>query len=120
MTYRELYTIVMNREEITEDAVKTAQHALEKLDERNARKAAAPKKVNEESVALKGRIAEYLADGAEHFAKEIGEALAISTSKASGLCREMVKAGTLTSAERKVPKVGKRIAYTLAVEEEEE
>jgi hypothetical protein len=113
MTYREMYTAVINGQ-ITDEVIATAQNAIAKLDERNAKRAAAPKKPNSENVALMGRIAEFMADGGTHLAKEIGEALEISTAKASGLCGQMVKNGTLTASEVKIPKVGKRVGYTLA------
>jgi len=113
MTYREFYTHVISGE-ITENDIEFATEAITKLDARNARKAAAPKKVNEENVALMGRIAELMADGKTRVAKAIGEELGISTYKASGLCGQMVKAGTLVAGEVKLPKVGKRVAYTLA------
>lgn len=113
MTYREFYTAIVNGE-MNEELTIFAQNAIAKLDERNAKRAATPKKPNSENVALMGRIAEFMADGGTHLAKEIGEALEISTSKASGLCGQMVKNGTLTASEVKIPKVGKRVGYTLA------
>lgn len=113
MTYREFYTAIVNGE-MNEELTTFAQNAITKLDERNARKASAPKKVNSENVALMGKIAELMADGETRIAKAIGEALGISTPKASGLCGQMVKAGTLVASEIKIPKVGKRVAYTLA------
>ena len=113
MTYREFYTAIVNGE-MSEELTTFAQNAIVKLDERNAKRAAAPKKPNAENVALMGRIAEFMADGGTHLAKEIGEALEISTAKASGLCGQMVKNGTLTASEVKIPKVGKRVGYTLA------
>jgi hypothetical protein len=112
MTYREMYTAVINGQ-ITDEVITTAQNALAKLDERNAKRAATPKKVNEESVALMRQIAELMADGETRIAKVIGETIGISTQKASGLCGQMVKAGTLVTSEVKIPKVGKRVAYTL-------
>lgn len=113
MTYREFYTAIVNGE-TSEELIAFAQNAIVKLDERNARKASAPKKVNSENVALMGKIAELMADGETRIAKAIGEALEISTAKASGLCGQMVKNGTLTAGEVKIPKVGKRVTYTLA------
>lgn len=113
MTYREFYTAVVNGE-ITENEIAFAQEAIVKLDERNARKAAAPKKVNSENVALMGKIAELMSDGETRIAKAVGEAIGISTQKASGLCGQMVKAGTLVAGEVKIPTVGKRVTYTIA------
>lgn len=113
MTYRELYTNVIEGT-ITEETVEMAKSALAKLDERNARRAATPSKTAIANAPIKADIVAWLTENGTHIAKEIGEALNISTSKASALCGQMVKSGTLTATEVKVPKVGKRIAYTVA------
>lgn len=113
MTQREMLNSVINGT-INDEVIATAQSMLDKMDERNAKRAAAPKKVNPEKVALIEKIATLMADGQSRIAKEIGEAIEISTSQASGLCGQMVKSGTLIANEVKIPKVGKRIAYTIA------
>ncbi len=113
MTYREMYTNIINGT-IDEETVAMAQSALAKLDERNARRASKPSKTALANEPIKASIVEFLGNGESHIAKEIGEALGITTSKASALCGQLVKVGTLTATEIKVPKVGKRVVYALA------
>lgn len=113
MTYREMYTNIINGD-ITEETVEMARAALAKLDERNARRAGQPSKTAIANEPIKADIVAWLTENGTHIAKEVGEALGISTSKASALCGQLVKVGTLVPSEVKVPKVGKRIAYTVA------
>lgn len=114
MTYREFYTAVENGEH-TDEMVAFAKTALAKLDERNAKRASKPSKTAVANEPLKASIVEWLAaNEGKHIASEIGSALNLTTPKASSLCGQMVKAGTLNAEEVKVPKVGKRIAYSLA------
>lgn len=114
MTYREMYTNVINGT-IDKETVEMAKTALAKLDERNAKRASKPSKTAVANEPIKASIVEWLtANEGKHIASEIGSALNLTTPKASSLCGQMVKAGTLNSEEVKVPKVGKRIAYSLA------
>lgn len=114
MTYREMYENVINGT-INEETVEMAKTALAKLDERNAKRASKPSKTAVANEPIKASIVEWLtANEGKHIASEIGAALNLTTPKASSLCGQMVKAGTLNAEEVKVPKVGKRIAYSLA------
>lgn len=113
MTYREFYNAVINGE-INPETIEFATNAIAKLDTRNASRASRPSKVAIANEPIKASISEFLASGETHIAKEIGEAVGITTAKASSLCGQMVKDGVLTATEVKVPKVGKRVAYTLA------
>lgn len=113
MTYREFYTAVVNGE-MNEEMVTFATEAIAKLDARNEKRASTPSKTAIANEPIKASIVEFLGNGETHIAKEIGEAIGVSTSKASALCGQLVKVGTLTATEVKLPKVGKRVAYTLA------
>lgn len=113
MTYREFYTAVANGT-INDDVIAMAKASIVKLDERNAKRAGQPSKTAVANEPIKASIVEFLANGESHIAKEIAEALNLTTSKASALCGQLVKDGRLTATEVKVPKVGKRVAYTLA------
>ena len=113
MTYRELYTNVVNGN-ITEETVEMAKVALAKLDERNAKRASTPSKTAIANEPIKASIVEWLATNGAHVAKDISVALGISTAKASSLCGQLVKDGILTATEIKVPKTGKRLSYALA------
>lgn len=112
MTYREFYTAIVNGE-ITEEVVAKATEEIAKLDTRNANRASRPSKVALANEPIKTSILEFLANGETHIAKEIGEAVGITTFKASALCGQLAKDGKVVASEVKLPKVGKRVAYTL-------
>lgn len=113
MTYREFYTAIVNGE-ITAEVVAKATEEIAKLDTRNANRASRPSKVALANEPIKASILEFLANGETHIAKEIGEAVGITTFKASALCGQLAKDGKVVASEVKLPKVGKRVAYTLA------
>ena len=113
MTYREFYTAIVNGE-MNEELQAFATEAIAKLDTRNANRKARPSKVAEANEPIKAQILEFLANGETHIAKEIGEAIGISVFKASALCGQLTNDGKVVATEVKLPKVGKRMAYTLA------
>lgn len=111
MTYREFYTAIVNGE-ITAEVVAKATEEIAKLDTRNANRASRPSKVALANEPIKASILEFLANGETHIAKEIGEAVGITTFKASALCGQLAKEEKVVASEVKLPKVGKRVAYT--------
>lgn len=115
MTYREFYTNVA-RNAITAEDIAFAKDAIAKLDERNAKRNSQPSKKALENEPILKTIVEYLSENAGKTAPEIASVCGISTQKASSLCVQLVKNGSLTSAEIKVPKKGKMKAYTVVVE----
>ena len=116
MTNREFYTAIVNGT-INEDVIAHASSAIEKLDERNAKRASKPSKRSLENEPIKARIAEYLGRTDEHdfaTASEIATELGISTQKASALCRQMVGDGVLAVEDVKVKGKGTQKSYSLA------
>ena len=113
MTYREFYTAIVNGE-MNAELQAFATEAIAKLDTRNANRASRPSKVALANEPIKAQILEFLANGETHIAKEIGEAVGITTAKASSLCGQLAKEEKVVATEVKLPKVGKRVAYTLA------
>ena len=113
MTRREMFEAIVNGN-ITEEVVEMAKSEIVKMNERNAKRASTPSKTAVANEPIKASILEFLADREAHLAKEVGEALGITTSKASALCGQLVKEEKVTASEIKVAKVGKRVAYTLA------
>ena len=116
MTYREFYTAIVNGE-MNAELQAFATEAIAKLDTRNANRASRPSKIALANEPIKAQILEFLANGETHIAKEIGEAVGITTAKASSLCGQLAKEEKVVATEVKLPKVGKRIAYTLAQSE---
>lgn len=113
MTYREMYTNVINGT-IDEETVEMAKTAIAKLDERNAKRASKPSKTAVANEPIKASILEFLADGEAHLAKEIGEAVGITTAKASSLCGKLAQEEKVVASKVKLPKIGERYTYTLA------
>ena len=121
MTNREFYNAIINGS-MTDEVKAHATEALSKLDERNQKRSAKPTKGQLENEHTKEAILEYLRQaGGSGIAVEISEGVAITTQKASALCRLLVEDGALTVEEVKVPKKGKCKKYSLAnaVEAEE-
>lgn len=113
MTYREFYTAIVNGE-MNADLQEFATNAIVKLDERNAKRASKPSKTAVANEPIKASILEFLADGEAHLAKEIGEAVGITTAKASSLCGKLAQEEKVVASKVKLPKIGERYTYTLA------
>lgn len=79
---------------------------LTKMDAANANRQSKPSKKEQENQPIKDGIFALLCERGSMVASAIGEAMNISTSKASALCRQMVEDGQLSVAEVKSPKKG--------------
>ena len=120
MTNREFFTAIASMTNINAELVEHATNELEKLDKRNASRAAKPTKAQKENEPIKEEIVKFLTEkGGFHTASEVMEACEISVQKASALCRQLVEEGALTVQEVKVPKKGKQKAYAIADDSEE-
>lgn len=117
MTNREFYTAILSNETLSIELRTFASEALTKLDAKNAKRAATPSKTAIANEPLKAQILEFLGTRSSALASEIGEALGLSTAKASSLCAQLTAEGKVTSVEVKVPKVGKRKSYFLHIGE---
>lgn len=113
MTNREFYIAIANG--TMNDEIKAfAEEAIRKMDERNAKRSSKPSKTSIENAPIKGSIMDFISNRNEFcIAGAIAEALEISTSKASALCRQLVADGKLVEKDVKIPKQGKRKAYGL-------
>lgn len=120
MTNREFFEKVTKGGEITEDMKTHATEAIAKLDKRNADRKEKPSKTALANEPIKASILEYLVGKSEVVASAIGEALGISTSKASALCGQLVADNKVVASEVKIKGKGKVKGYTLAVAEDAE
>ena len=117
MTNREFYTAIVEGK-LTTEVQEFASSAIEKLDNRNANRSAKPSKTQQENAPIKQALFEYLSNHEGRFTEgQLGEALGITHNKAGALARQLVAEGVATSVEVKLPKVGKRKAYAIAVAE---
>lgn len=120
MTNREFFTAIASMTNISAELVEHAEAELEKLDKRNAARAAKPTKAQKENEPIKAEIVKFLTEkGGFHIASEVMEVCEISVQKASALCRQLVEEGALTVQVIKVPKKGKQKAYAIADGSEE-
>lgn len=122
MTRREIYNAVLNGN-TSEEVLNWFRAELSKMDTANEKRKTQPSKKDKENQPIKDSIFALLSEKGPMVASAIGEALEISTSKASALCRQMVEDGRLSVAEVKSPKKGggKVKQYTaIEVESEDE
>lgn len=120
MTNREFFTAIAAMENLNEELIQHAEAELEKLNKRNAARAAKSTKAQKENEPIKEEIVKFLTEkGGFHTASEVMEVCEISVQKASALCRQLVEEGALTVQEIKVPKKGKQKAYAIADGSEE-
>lgn len=118
MTQREFYTNVIAAN-INEEITNYATTAIEKLDKRNAARSSKPTKSQIANASLMNEISAFLEGRENVLASEIAAHFNITTQKVTGVLALMVKDNRVTVAEVKVPKQGKRKAYTLVAETEE-
>ena len=112
MTQREFFTAIVNGT-INADIQAYAADAIVKLDKRNATRASKPTKSQQANAPLLAEIRTFLTGKENVLAAEVAAHLDVTPQKASGLLKLLVDGGEATAAEVKVPKQGKRKAYTL-------
>lgn len=114
MTNRDFFSAIATNDALTAEIREFAENAIAKLDERNAKRSSTPSKTAIANEPIKAAILEYL-ENHDGFviASEIADALEITTSKVSALCRQLIEAGSVKSEDVKVPKRGKVKGYTL-------
>lgn len=114
MTQREFYAKVMAIEGISDELKTYAEGRIEALDKANANRSSKPTKKQTENEPIKAKILEHLADHPKTVGLDLAEAIGENKSTVIPLCTVLVKEGKLTKEEVKIPKVGKRMAYSLA------
>lgn len=120
MTRREVYNAVLNGN-TSEEVLNWFRAELSKMDTANEKRKTQPSKKDKENQPIKDSIFALLSEKGPMVASAIGEALEISTSKASALCRQMVEDGRLSVAEVKSPKKGGgKVKQYAAIESEDE
>lgn len=120
MTRREVYNAILNGN-TSEEVLNWFRAELSKMDTANEKRKTQPSKKDKENQPIKDSIFALLSEKGPMVASAIGEALEISTSKASALCRQMVEDGKLSVAEVKSPKKGGgKVKQYAAIESEDE
>ena len=116
MTNREFFEAIQNGT-MNADVQAHAIAEIEKMNARNAKRAITPSKTAIANEPIKLKIIEFLTEKNEQILTSvIGEAVGISTSKASALCKQLALDGKIVGEEVKVPKIGKRMAWKIKAE----
>lgn len=120
MTRREVYNAVLNGN-TSEEVLNWFRTELSKMDIANEKRKTQPSKKEQENQPIKNGIFALLCERGPMVASAIGDAMGISTSKASALCRQMVDEGQLSVAEVKsAKKGGGKVKQYTAIEDEDE
>lgn len=115
MTNREFYTAIVEGK-LTTEVQEFASSAIKKLDNRNANRSNKPSKTQLENAPIKQALLDHLiATNCAFTEAELGVALNITHNKAGALARQLVAEGLVKADEVKIPKVGKRKVYSIAV-----
>ena len=114
MTQREFYAKVMAIEGISDELKTYAEGRIDALDKANANRSSKPTKKQTENEPIKEKIVAYLGEHPKTVGLDLAEAIGENKSTVISLCTVLVKDGKLTKEEVKIPKVGKRMAYSLA------
>ena len=117
MTQREFYEKVKSIEGISEELKTYAEDRIEALDKANANRSSKPTKKQTENEPIKAKILEHLTDHEKVVGADLASAIGENKSTVISLCTVLAKEGKLVKEEVKIPKVGKRVAYSLATEE---
>ncbi len=115
LTERDFLNLVL-KGELNEDVKAHAVEGLAKLDAKNEKRKTTPTKEQVANEPIKASILELLAT-APMVASAVGQALEISTQKASALCGQLVKEGKVAVADIKVKNKGTLKQYSLVVAE---
>ena len=115
MTQREFFTAISTNEAVASELRAYAESAIAKLDASNARKKNTLSKTQVENLEIMdSMVAEFLTTEPQT-ASQIGEAMELSTSKASALLRKLAESGKVVVSEVKstAKSGGKVKAYAL-------
>lgn len=114
MTNRQALTFIVNGN-ITAEVKAWAEGEIAKLNAKNDKRKNTKSKDQIANEGIMDSILSYIENHGAQVASSLGAALAISTQKASALCKLLVDGGKLTVADRKVKGKGAVKEYSLAV-----
>ena len=116
MTNREFFEAVQNGT-INADVQAHATAEIDKMNARNEKRATTPSKTAVANEPIKAQILTFLTEKNEQILTSvIGEAVGISTAKASALCKQLANDGKIVSEEVKVPKIGNHMVWKIKAE----
>ena len=118
MTNREFFNSIINGTSISAEQKAFAESAIVKLDASNARKKNTLSKTQVENLELMDTMLKAYVTATPQTASQIGEAMGLTTSKASALLRKLAENGEVSVSEVKstAKSGGKVKAYALISE----
>jgi hypothetical protein len=118
MTNREFFEAIKNGT-MNADVQAHATAEIEKMNARNEKRAATPSKTAIANEPIKLKIIEFLTEKNEQILTSvIGEAVGISTAKASALLKQLVGEDKIAVRAVRVPKIGNRMVWKIKAEVE--
>lgn len=113
MTKREFLNAIVAGT-VNEEVITKAEELIAAMDAANAKRREKPSKKATENAPLIEKIVNEILGEEVLTASQIGEALGVSTQKASALCRTAVKEGKAAQVDVKVKGKGTQKGYILA------
>ena len=114
MTNREFYTAIANLTEIPAELVEFANESLAKLDARNEKAKARPRKENAEVAGRKAAVAEFIVTNEGEFtADEIAETLGMTSAQVASAMRVHIAGGAVTKGNRKIDSKHTKVTYKI-------
>ena len=116
MTSRAFFESIQNGK-VDDDVKAYAVAEIEKMNARNEKRATTPSKTAIANEPLKAQILAFLTEKTTSvLTSAIGEAVGISTAKASALLRQLANDGKIVGEEAKVTKSRKRMVWKIKAE----
>ena len=112
MTIREFLNSVISAN-INDEVTDFAKSRIAYLDKQNAKRASKPSKTAIANAPVKEAIVNFLREHPATITAEVASGVGISTQKASSLLTQLCDEEKLSKSEVKLPKVGKRMAYSV-------
>lgn len=113
MTHKDFFTKALTLASNDKEMVEFIKNELAKIDKKNAKAKAQRIAQAASNEPLLNGIVDYLNNHKVALANELAQTLNISTSKASAMASKLVEQGVISKKEISIPKVGKRMAYSL-------
>ena len=96
------------------ELIEFAQKKLDKINERNAKRASTPTKSQIANMKIKEDIRKFFAENeGSYFATEISESIGVSRPMVSALMRQLIESGEFIAEDVKVKGKGKRKSYKI-------
>jgi len=117
MTNKEFFTKVITLASNDKEIVKFCEKALASLEAKNEKAKVKRMEAQASNAPLLKGIVDYLTAHPTALGNELAQALGVSTPKATAMASKLVESGVISKREVSIPKVGKRMAYSLVKSE---